>query len=254
MVGNRIIICDDSDEERWLEVRRDYLTASDLYTWMNQKPWWLGSRQEILQSKVLGLETEPADEEKAELRRRKLAHGRWNEENNRRKISHYAKIRSKPIHWLVGNTRWPLLAGTLDAIVVPPLRLEAIIPDIFTEAEHVQGVRDRLVFMEGTGVFELKQAENKSTYRNAWFGYRKRNGVWMDGYGPEYNHPQIQAQMHLTGFHWGILGGQIGAIHSQLHLFERDEAFAEVMDEINEEFRLERAAFEEEYGYHTRTA
>ena len=186
--------------------------------------------------------------EKQEQAKRKMAHGWFNEDNNRRKFSHFAKIRTRGTHSLVNNSRWPWLAATLDAVVVPPKTPADIIPDVFTDADHVQAIRDKMLFLEGTGVCELKQQENKAAYRNMWFGYTNRRGKWVPGYGPAYNQPQLQAQMHIAGTHWGLLVGQIGAIHMQVHLFERDESFAEWMDDINEEFRVAVLEYRREHG------
>lgn len=247
----RTIICDDRDKELWKFCRRFYLTASDLYSWGPTKPWWPGSPEEILAEKVLGKEKNwgGGDPVKREKTLRKLAHGRFNEENNRRKFSHFAKLRTRPTHHMVGNERWPWLAATLDALIVPPKKFELIDPDPFTEAEHVQELRNELLFMEGTGICELKQTENVSSNRNNWFTHTKRNGVVVHPSGPAYNHPQIQAQMHITGCKWGVLVGQIGAVHMQAHLIERDESFADWLDEVNENFRVRLLEYRREaYG------
>lgn len=250
-MGRRIVCKDDGDDSPnsvWQQARKYYLTASDLYTFGNLgEKWWPGSRQEVLDEKCAGIpRVFGKTPEKQEIAKRKMAHGAFNEENNLRKFTQFAKVSTRPSHYFVTNDRWPWLGCTLDAIIVPPKRVLKIDPRVFTDAEHVQYVRDRMTFLQGTGVCELKQAENKATYRNDWFGYVNRKGAHVPGYGPAYNQPQIQAQMHITGMKWGVLVGQIGAIHMQVHLFERDESFAGWLDVINEEFRVERANYGKE--------
>lgn len=240
---------EEGNEDLWKQIRNFYLTASDLYTFGELgDAWWPGSKEEILSEKILGTPRRfgGGDPDKEEEVLRKLAHGSFNEDTNLRKFSIFAKVRTRPTHFLISNERWPWLATTLDAIIQTPSRAVQIDPRVFTQPDHIQQIRDRLVFMTGTGVVEMKQAENKARHRNAWFGYTNRKGVWKPGYGPEYNQPQIQAQMHITGFKWGLLVGQIGAIHMQAHLFERDESFAEWMDDINEKFRLARLEYARE--------
>lgn len=246
----RTIICDDRDEDLWHAARRFYLTASDLYTFGGLgDAWWPGSKTEILDEKVFGIPKQFGGDDpvKQEIVHRKMAHGWFNEENNRRKFSHFSKLRTRPAHYLITHERWPWLAATLDALIEPPKRAETIIPDVFTDPAHVQSIRDRMVFAaQGTGICELKQTENKASYRNQWFGYTNRKGAWVPGYGPAYNQPQVQAQMHITGCRWAVLVGQIGAIHMQAHLFERDESFAEWLDIINEKFRVERHEWQQQ--------
>lgn len=230
----RRLVCTDHDKALWKWCRKHYLTASDLFTWSGAGgPYWPGKKQDILDDKLRGVERDfkPASY-------RKMEHGSYDEDHNRTKFCHYAKLRSRPAHYMIGNDRWPYLAATLDGIIAPPKQAVDINPLIFTDPEHVQGVRDRMLFEKTVGIAELKQTDENAKTRNAWFGY-ERKGVWTPSWGPEYYHPQVQAQMHIGEFSWCVLVGQIGASNMHAHFFERDPAFAEQLDEWNEEFRAE---------------
>lgn len=230
----RQLVCTDRNQALWLWCRKHYLTASDLFTWSGEGgPYWPGKRQHILDSKLYGIEREfpPASQ-------RKMEHGSYDEDHNRVKFCTYAKLRSRPAHYMITNDRWPYLAATLDGVIAPPTGPQDINPRIFTYPDHVQDVRDRMLFESTVGIAELKQTEDMAKNRNAWFGY-ERKGLYYPGFGPEYYHPQIQAQMHIGEYTWCVLVGQIGASQMHAHFFERDESFAEVLDEYNEEFRQE---------------
>lgn len=237
----RQILMTDEDEALWIQARKFFVTASDFFNFAQLGPsYWPDRRPEILAEKLMGKQRVFGDTpEKKELAERRMEHGKFNEDNNLAKFSHYAKLRTKPAHFFMTNDRWPWLGCTLDGIVAAPKRYEKINGKVFDQADHVQAIRDTLLFRDGIGICELKQHERKAAKLNEYFGHVKRSGAEVPG-GPPYSIlPQIQGQMHIADFKWSLLVAQIGAIHMQAHLVERDESFAELLDDMNEGFRKE---------------
>lgn len=242
----RQTILEERDDTRdvWKRLRKGFVTASDFFNFARLGPsYWPDRRPEVLAEKLRGTPrvfgNTPEDIATAE---RRMAHGRENEEHNLRKMARNARLRVRPAHYFITNDRWPWLGATLDGIVARPNNRVEIQPEIFTQPDHVQSIRDRLMFMSTrVGICELKQHDETAKRRAVYFGHTKRNGIVVPAMVPETIIPQVQGQMHIADFEWSIVAAQIGASNMQIHLVERDPQFADVLDDINDTFQAELA-------------
>lgn len=233
---DRQIVLEETDDTRelWKLARKFFLTASDFANFGRLVPsYYPDRRPEILGDKLHG-----RDREFDETSQRRMAHGRENEDHNREKFSRYAKLRTKPSHFFMTNPRWPNLGVTLDGLVARPSDRLEIDPLIFTQPDHVQRVRDDLLFLEtAVGICELKQHDGSAYQRRDYFGHTKRNGHHIPAHVPVSIVPQVQGQMWIADFKWALVVSQLGASDMQVHLLRRDPNFARVLDDLNDKFQ-----------------
>jgi hypothetical protein len=232
--NRRVIVSQDVDETAWLEARRGFLTASDMYTWVAQdKPaWWSSTREQIIHEKLTGEPRVFGNTMKKRLdASRKMAHGRFDEENNLRKFSHMTGLHALSRHELLGNLKWPNLACTLDAICAEVVDANIPNPEFTSDPGMIVGALKAARYIGGTGIIEMKQTSE--------YGGKK----WATGI-PEWYLLQPQMQMAIAEVDWCLVVCQCGADNMFAHCIERDEDFEHVMQEANDSFEemLEREA------------
>lgn len=236
----RTILGDARDEERWLPLRRQYLSASDLicfltngelelFGWERKK--WMRSPDEIIEGKRSNEQRSfgknPVEEAEAMAR---MWHGRENEDHNRVKILGAMGLKSRACHLMIGNDRWPYLSATLDGVVHAPTKERTrdfegtTRPDLALEA---------LAEMEfaptEVGLVEMKQTNMFGAY--AWLGKLKSGAPAQI---PGYYQCQMQAQMALSEVPWGLGAAQCGTGDWVAHFLDLDEAFGDILDRIND--------------------
>ena len=166
---------------------------------------------------------------------RPMLNGRYDEEYNAQKFAHISGLRRRPCHLFLASTRWPELACTLDGLVrMPnPIRPIAQAGNLVSSLWPVHILMDlRQARRDGlgeTGLLEMKQTELSSGKR-----------YWLKKARPPYFYEiQLQSQLHVTGYDWGILAARVGAHDMQAFFVRRDDSpeFLEGLTEICKRFR-----------------
>ena len=231
---SRIILGEDRDKEAWKLLRRQYLTASNLISFLNNgeraRYGWELKRYHDSAEKILNDKRTDAAFEADEEGLSRMWHGREDEDHNRRKILGALGVRSRGLHLMVGNERWPYLSCTLDGVCHVPTR--EVVPDLEGTVNKALA-EETLAALEFApnpiGVVEMKQTN--------MFGGKNRLGQLKSGAPPAIPGPyqcQMQLQMHLTGYDWGLGAAQCGTGSWAVLYLEKDEHFATILDRVNE--------------------
>lgn len=222
------IICHSSDPQ-WLEERRKRITASDIQVFLGIQPSWFSDRREdLIAHKINRTRAEFKPDQK-----RRMRHGRAKEAVHLQMLGELTGYPVVPYGYLIGNTRWSHLGGTLDGLLFPYMQVE---PDLTltSQPDHVLSLIRRLSALSGPIPVELK---NTDAHR-----FKERQGQragllpWID-FPPDYHTPQVQTQLHLSGHRHGILSGMLGSNDLMPWYVEADEGWAGTMDEANDDAR-----------------
>ena len=228
MVRPYRVICEDSDPE-WITHRHRFLTGTGVSAMLGENPWT--TAEGYLASKIPNEDGEYP----AFRANRPMLNGSYDEEYNATKFAHIAGLRRRPCHLFLASTRWPELACTLDGLVRMP-RLgripkvnSALVSELWPERLRLDLGEARSDGLSETGLLEMKQTELSSGRR-----------YWLKKARPPYHYEiQLQSQLHVTGYDWGILAARVGAHDMQAFFVRRDDRpeFTEGLDEICKRFR-----------------
>lgn len=219
-----IVICDDSNRDKWLEQRRRLITSSDLGVFLGLQPkWWsFSSRQSIIEDKMGADNYDP---------NHNTEHGLFNEEINRQKTEKLLGMVIPAFQKLVVNPRWPHLGATPDACALPgplgaPYKLLTSYPDL------VDPVRERVALQTTVGGCQLKSTDSVHAVHYGKRGYKKEGTEqdWIT-HPPAYHIPQVMTEMAIMDQSWGLLAGQLGAHNMVVWFIDRDPAWDLVLDE-----------------------
>ena len=243
------IICDDSDRARWLELRRNYLTASDISTFMGTAPsYFTGSKEDLIAEKLHGTERIFGGGTQASV-----VHGRFDEDNNLKKASKLFGLPMVPYHYLVGATRWPFLAATLDGLgmveyLVPPdvsyAKTGTRYGRFDTQGQVLETI-DELEGLKGVCIVEMKQTSSHIYKR------KDEKRAWIEEL-PGHIIPQVQTQMWIADIPQCLVVGQLGSDNMTGYLVFRDDKWAATLDAVNQEASIalaERYPSSNEVGF-----
>lgn len=216
-------VCKEGTQE-WLDSRKSFITASSAYTILedgNLPKWWSNTKQDIIDGKFNGIEATFDRDSK-----RKMWWGSYDEATNMVAASEVLGIPMARHQWLVNNPRWEHLAGTPDGLAYGDVLLPPNYEPAVSE-KQVDFCRERVAALGGVGVVEMKNTREP---------FRPRGGgpaSWFD-YPPEYYKPQVQFQMALLDLDWALLIGKTGGNGLCPHFIQRDRAFDDSMDKLND--------------------
>lgn len=230
-MATRIIADAKADRELWLDARRDYLTSSDFYTWLGDTPrWWSDTAEDILKSKRSGAQKEFPPEVQVSV-----DHGSFDEEHIQRKFGVEIGARVEPVNTLQVNDRWPDLAASIDGYVWAP-----------HEEGAYQFAQDKVAMRRVARKLKAVLPEGESAVNEV---KKSTSAGWSKGKVSEWYLPQIQGQMHiLEKDHCIIIAETVLRQGHRMfwnltaHHVQRDPAFVEVMDRLQEEFTNAREA------------
>lgn len=209
----------DSD---WLAKRASLVTASEAHSlFVEARPEgkkWPLTRSELVQAKC-GPQEPLRDT-------RYMAHGRFDEDTNRRKFSACTGLRTRATHLLLESTLVPGLGCTLDGLVIglQDGKERPGNPVYAANPAWIAKVRDRA---REVGLLEMKQTE-------AFFGKEWAAGV------PEHYLTQLRVQLVVTGKPYGVICCQIGAADMVAHVVEHPgQPYVDLLREEVASFRSE---------------
>jgi len=214
-------IANADNKEEWLATRKGYLTASDIYTWIGDTPgWWGNTREDILAEKLHGAERKFDDEALINM-----AHGRFDEVNIGNKLAHALGAEFEPTNMMFVNSRFPLLAATIDGFLHTP-RAEPG-DDFCQDPEVLPALRTVLRHIDETVVCEIKKSVSVK---------------WQTEV-PDYYVSQVQTQMTILEMNYAVIVAEtIKRVGRRTHwdlrpyVIERDPEWAGVLTRINKEF------------------
>lgn len=218
------VICNSEDRAPWLEERKKLITSSDIGVFLGLQPkWWsFSSRQSIIEEKMGVDHYEP---------NHNTEHGIMNEELNRQKAEKLLGMKLPAFGWLCVNDRWPHIGATPDAMAIggllgDPHKLLTSHPDLVDEVRRSVGIRGDI------GGCQLKSTDAMKAVHYGKRGFPK-NGEPQDWITqvPEYHLAQIQTEMHVMGWDWTLLVGQLGAHNMVAWFVPRSPAWEAVMDD-----------------------
>lgn len=238
MAVHRIGTADNHEE--WLELRKQYITASAITGWLgpsslpSKYSWYFenNTREGILVEKFEGHEKEFDAYSKVSM-----AHGAYDEENIIAKVGKMLECPVEPDNSMFVNERWPHVAATVDAFIGY---------DPTTEPEECFCQDDEQVEKVLRGLSRLEECdmtilEIKKSVSVGW----ARNEV-----APYYVN-QVQTQLHVLDLEFGVIAAECLFKHpkEKWRLFwdlrpfiiERDPAWADTLDRVNAEFGEEKA-------------
>ena len=253
------IIADaQKDLDGWLEIRRRYITASDIFKLLNEAQlrgmgWWReswmdGGLEDMIEAKLSGEKPDFASKPS-------VLWGQSEEDHNRLLFSEYSGLQTWGCHYFVGNERWPYLATTLDGFSFREDTWEDLAkPEMFggrsgyndiSTADQVRSAIKALP-VEQKCLLEMKQTGEFSG--KAWFnGYskepvdRSRKSKVIRGefvpHGPTmpvYYLGQVQTQMAITGVGYNIAVVKCGASYMTAHTYKANPRWLKVLDQVNE--------------------
>ena len=206
------VLCTANSPE-WLGLRHARVTATEAYSLLldERAPGkkWPKTRSELVLEKAGPVPPSWDDT-------RRMWHGRYNEDHNRRKFSDITGIRSrgsripgptsKSTNVFLESTELPELACTLDGVLIAPQRQREAIT-VATSRPWAQQLQDTLHLRGGFGILEMKQTDD-------FFGKEWKTGV------PEHYKHQVWAPLVVTGFEYAVIACQIGAADMEAHVIE----------------------------------
>ncbi len=213
------MVCSDRDPQ-WLDERKKYLTGSSVSSMLGVNPWMSEAR--YLASK------DPERDEPPFFQSRPMLNGKMDEAYNTQKFAAIGGLRCRQTHLFVASTLFPGLASTLDALVMMPR--EGRTPETLDRLVSEPWPARLLLEMEcalddglgRTGLLEMKQTER--------FGGRKgtrglKLSEWLKASKPPRHYEvQLQTQLHVTGYDWGILCARVGAHDMKAFFVRRDDS------------------------------
>lgn len=214
------------DREHWLDVRQDYLTSSEFFTWREEftkeTDWWPDRRKDVLFVKAGGEKTFTDEAVTSML------HGSEDEENILRKFGKAAGCVVSPQNGLYTNSRWPALAASIDCIGYAGLGLEPV-PEFSHDRDLFPYLHE--VIWDWNEPFIIEAKKSTST-------------KWQTKC-PDYYWTQCQAQMHILDIPRNIITAECvkkGDTEKwrkywdqRAYVIDFDHSFAVVMDQLNQE-------------------
>lgn len=201
------VVC-KAGSEAWLDARHDLLTATDLSAMLGLNPYKTDAQ--VLREKAV-----PRDQLPEFRETRYISHGRYDEEHNMGKFSHITGIRTRHTPFLLASTLYPGLACSLDGVAKLPSETVDLRGKLrgWTSRDW-SGPVERLI-NANPGAFviaEMKQVDGM-----------KSRPQWQKNLSPPRHYwAQVQCQLHVTGYDYGFLIGQVGAADMLCYVIEKE--------------------------------
>jgi hypothetical protein len=225
------------DFDHWLELRKGYLSSSEVFTWIGNVPdWWGDRRADVLAGKQ-GIEKTFDGETETSI-----AHGSFDEENIQAKFGHAVGCEVQPHNGFFVNDRWPLIGASIDGfgrpwdydLAPPAMGVYADAPEV-----HAEFSQDRTLFpylrdyIDTTGTEFITEVKKSTSVK------------WKKEV-PEYYVCQVQTQLAVLEMDYAIIMAE--TIHRgeeqkwrnfwdmRAYVLERDPKWEKRMDKMNREF------------------
>jgi hypothetical protein len=224
--GGFVIADAEKDISFWKKCRQNYLTSSDVYTWItpDTPDWWSDTRSSIIAKKVSGEESvfEP-DAETSVL------HGQLDERHIMGKFGKAVGCVVRPTNTLWGNWKWPYIAASVDGFGCPDF-MQDTMPVLFQDRVRAEDLAR-----------EIRE-------RNSWFllEIKKSTSTKWQKEIPEYYVAQVKTQLEITNLPYGIIVAETvkrgaKAWHRSFwdmraYIVERDPLWGAVLAQASQEF------------------
>ena len=222
------------DFDHWLETRKDYLSSSEVFTWIGNCPDWWGDRREDVMAGKQGVKKEFDRETETSI-----AHGSFDEQNIQAKFGHAVGCDVQPHNGFFVNDRWPAIGASIDGFGRPwdfDARHE---PNLECPEVHPEFSQDRTLFpylrdyIDETGTEFITEVKKSTSVK------------WKKEV-PEYYVCQVQTQLAVLEMDYAIIMAE--TIHRgeeqkwrnfwdmRAYVIERDPKWERQMDKMNREF------------------
>jgi len=225
------------DREEWLELRRNYITASAITGWIGPSAlpkkyaWYFedNTRESILAEKLEGI-----DKEFDQCPRISINHGAHDEKCIIEKVGEMLAC-PEPDNSMFVNDRWPNVSVTVDAFI-------GFDPITQPEVEYCQDPRQVEATLHGLS----RLGKNEKTILEI----KKSISVgWARGEVPPYYINQVRTQLAVLELDFGVIAAECifkyprepWRLFWDLRPFiiEQDPAWLTTLDCVNEEFAAE---------------
>ena len=228
------------DFDHWLEIRKDYLSSSEVFTWLGNTPsWWGDTRADVLAGKRGVEKVFPRETETS------IAHGSFDEENIMKKFGYAVGCDVQPHNGFFVNDKWPAIGASIDGFGQPWDTDAFHDPSLECPEVHPEFSQDRTLFaylrdyIDTTGdkfLLEIKKSTSVKWKREV----------------PAYYVTQCQTQMAVLEIDYCIITAE--TIHRgeeqkwrnywdmRAYVIERDPKWEKQMDKMNREFALTKDA------------
>ena len=222
------------DFDGWLEMRKNFLSSSEVFTWIGDVPTWWGDRREDVLAGKEGVEKVFEPETMTSI-----VHGTFDEENIQRKFGHAVGCDVTPHNGFFVNDRWPAIGASIDGFGRPwDYDGVDITPDDAPEI-HPEFSQDRTLFpylrdyIDTTGSRFITEVKKSTSVK------------WKKEV-PEYYICQVQTQLAVLEEDYAIIMAE--TIHRgetqkwrnfwdmRAYVLERDPRWERQMDKMNKEF------------------
>lgn len=220
------------DFDHWLEVRKGYLSSSEVFTWRGkftkETDWWEDTRDDVIFVKRGG--TKEFDAETITS----MWHGSYDEENIMRKFGEAAGCAVSPENGFYVNDRWPMLGASIDGWCCPWVdeNGELCAPPV-PEASH-----DLRLFPRMHSVINKHGGD-------ILLEIKKSTSVKWQKKCPDYYWTQVQTQLAILECPLAIITAECikKGKHKKWRMYwdqrayviEPDPNWPSVMDQLNEE-------------------
>jgi len=217
------------DFDHWLEVRRGYLSSSEVFTWREEftkeTDWWEDRRDDVIFVKQGG-EKVFGDEPTTSM-----WHGSFDEENIMRKFGHAAGCSVLPENGFYVNDRWPMLGASIDGWGYPHSLQTGV--EIYPEASH-----DRSLFPFLNNVIYEEDSD-------FLLEIKKSTSVKWQKKCPDYYWTQVQTQLAIVEAPYAIITAECikrGDTQKwrqywdqRAYVIRPEPSWLKVMDQLNQE-------------------
>lgn len=232
---SRIIICDDSDRERWLAERRKKVTASEMNVFLGSAPSFYEDTRETLMAR----KRDGVEKEFSAKALRRVMHGREREDGILRMLGLLLGYPVVPYHWFISHKRWPSLGATLDGLLFPNMQVAPRLELTSNPNQALEVISD-LELLHDPVIVEVKNTDGGHRYKEK-AGPHMGLKPWLD-FMPDYHREQVQTGICLSGLDQGILVGSLGADDIAAWTCKKDLTWERVLDSANTEAAAELGA------------
>lgn len=223
---SRVIICDDSDRERWLAERRKKITASEMNVFLGTAlSFYTDTVEDLVRRKREGIEKEF---DARALRR--VMHGREREDGILRMLGLLLGYPVVPYHWFIGNTHWPHIGATMDGLLFPQMQVAPRL-ELTSCVDHTLEVLEDLKGLQAPILVEVKNTDGGHRYKEK-AGSNQGLKPWID-FAPDYHKEQMQTGLCLAELRRGILVGSLGADDIVPWMFKQDPGWGRTLESVN---------------------
>ena len=222
------------DFDAWLELRKGYLSSSEVFSWIGNTPdWWSDDRFSVLEGKrgvekVFDRETQTT-----------IAHGSFDEDNILAKFGYAVGCDVQAHNGFYVNDKWPAIGASIDGFGQPWDTDAFHDPSLECPEVHAEFSQDRTLFpylrdyIDTTGDKFITEVKKSLSVK------------WKSAV-PEYYITQVQTQLAVLEMPYAIIMAE--TIHRgeeqkwrnfwdmRAYVIEADPKWLRQMDKMNNEF------------------